>query len=166
FQPSSTFLRDATMTAHPPGASANAIADKKRRKIKDDETAKDDKPSKVVIWRRRWTKWSDSAVYGMASNGSVFWFLKISNDSKWSEHVVTARDNHFEHPLGLLVHIFRRADLTSPTHSKESSIQSYDREETNGAAGALAIDEDVEIQAALTSQKFVFRLIYHTACYT
>ncbi|KAJ5210784.1 hypothetical protein N7472_000923 [Penicillium cf. griseofulvum] len=46
FQPSSTFLRDATMTAHPPGASANAIADKKRRKIKDDETAKDDKPSK------------------------------------------------------------------------------------------------------------------------
>ncbi|KAJ5210785.1 hypothetical protein N7472_000924 [Penicillium cf. griseofulvum] len=91
----------------------------------------------------------------MASNGSVFWFLKISNDSKWSEHVVTARDNHFEHPLGLLVHIFRRADLISPTHSKESSIQSYDREETNGAAGALAIDEDVEIQAALTSQNLL-----------
>ncbi|KAJ5422150.1 hypothetical protein N7491_010595, partial [Penicillium cf. griseofulvum] len=152
FQPSSTFLRDATMTAHPLALLPTPLRTRSGQR--------------VVIWRRRWTKWSDSAVYGMASNGSVFWFLKISNDSKWSEHVVTARDNHFEHPLGLLVHIFRRADLISPTHSKESSIQSYDREETNGAAGALAIDEDVEIQAALTSQKFVFRLIYHTACYT
>ena len=26
----------------------------------------------------------DSTVYGMASNGSAFWFLKISNDSKVS----------------------------------------------------------------------------------
>ncbi|OQE16007.1 hypothetical protein PENFLA_c029G02813 [Penicillium flavigenum] len=66
----------------------------------------------------------------MASNGSAFWFLKISNDSKWSEHVVTARDNNFEHALGLLVYLFRRAALTSPTHSKESSAQSHNREES------------------------------------
>ncbi|KAJ5186783.1 hypothetical protein N7449_009777 [Penicillium cf. viridicatum] len=45
----------------------------------------------------------DSTVYGMASNGSGFYFLKISNNSKWSERVVSVRDGHFEEPLGLLV---------------------------------------------------------------
>ncbi|KAJ5507202.1 hypothetical protein N7527_009345 [Penicillium freii] len=62
----------------------------------------------------------DSTVYGMASNESAFWFLKIWNDPKWSEHIVTARDNNFEHALGLLVYLFRRAGLTSPAHLKES----------------------------------------------
>ncbi|KAJ5932696.1 hypothetical protein N7516_007185 [Penicillium verrucosum] len=83
----------------------------------------------------------------MASNGSAFWFLKISNDSKWSEHVVTVRDNNYERALGLLVYLFRRAAFRSPTHSKESSAQSHDREESDGPVGALgAINEDVEMK--------------------
>ncbi|KAJ5979361.1 hypothetical protein N7501_002703 [Penicillium viridicatum] len=72
----------------------------------------------------------DSTVYGMASNGSAFWLLKIPNDSKWSGHIVTARDNNFEHAVGLLFYLFRRAGLTSPTHLKESSAQSHNREDS------------------------------------
>ncbi|KAJ6150459.1 hypothetical protein N7471_001658 [Penicillium samsonianum] len=49
----------------------------------------------------------DCTVYGMASNGLTFSFLKISNDSKWSEHVVSVRDGRFEAPLCLLVNMVR-----------------------------------------------------------
>ncbi|KAJ5200019.1 hypothetical protein N7491_009182 [Penicillium cf. griseofulvum] len=96
--------------------------------------------------RKRFPK-RESTVYGMATDGTMFWFFKISDDSKWSQHVVPAPENHYESVFGLLVYLFRRAALASPTHSKESSAQSYEREETEETSGALAaIYEDVEMK--------------------
>ncbi|CAI7629571.1 unnamed protein product [Penicillium glandicola] len=85
-------------------------------------------------------------LYGTASNGSLFWFLKISNDSKWSEYVFSIRDNHFEGPLGLLVYMFRRAAIMSPAHSKESSRQTHTQDESSETTKAMGAIEDLVME--------------------
>ncbi|KAJ5796219.1 uncharacterized protein N7518_004759 [Penicillium psychrosexuale] len=61
----------------------------------------------------------------MAYTGSVWHFLKISHDSKWSEFAVVGRRGAFEYPFGLLVWMLRRAAAISPAHSKETSAETY-----------------------------------------
>ncbi|KAJ5800478.1 uncharacterized protein N7518_002546 [Penicillium psychrosexuale] len=68
----------------------------------------------------------NATVYRMASNGSMFWFFKISNDSQVSSRIFVDEEGGYEQPLGLLVYLFRRAVVTSPTHSKQTSSQTYD----------------------------------------
>ncbi|KAJ5143156.1 uncharacterized protein N7515_001943 [Penicillium bovifimosum] len=63
--------------------------------------------------------------HGLATNGVAFHFLKISNASRWSEHIMTLRSSEIGKPLGILVHMFCRAALMSPTHSKECSHESH-----------------------------------------
>ncbi|OQE15584.1 hypothetical protein PENFLA_c031G00362 [Penicillium flavigenum] len=88
----------------------------------------------------------DCTVYGMASNGSWFAFLKISHNSKWSEHVVNVCGGNFELPLGIPVYMLRRA-IMSPTHSKESSGQSHTQEGSDEINQALTtVDEDIEME--------------------
>ncbi|CAI7629675.1 unnamed protein product [Penicillium glandicola] len=72
----------------------------------------------------------------------MFSFLKVSNDSKWSEHVVSIWDGHFEEPLGLLVYILRRAAIMSPAHSKESSRQTHTQDESSETTKATGIIEE------------------------
>ncbi|CDM27677.1 hypothetical protein DTO006G1_7785 [Penicillium roqueforti] len=64
-------------------------------------------------------------VYGMAYTGSVWHFLKISHDSKWSEFAVVGRQAALEQPFGLLVWMLRKAATISPAHSKETSAETY-----------------------------------------
>ncbi|KAJ5348899.1 uncharacterized protein N7506_002152 [Penicillium brevicompactum] len=72
---------------------------------------------------REWKEFSKSncTVYGFACNGTIFWFLKISNESKWSEYLVSVRTGDYSQPLGLMVHMFRRAIVMSPAHPKPFS---------------------------------------------
>ncbi|KAJ5955428.1 hypothetical protein N7501_009707, partial [Penicillium viridicatum] len=65
-------------------------------------------------------------VYGMASTGDTWTFLKISNDSKWAEYPVAGRQGHLEKPFGLLVWMLKRAAALSPSHSKETSAETDD----------------------------------------
>ncbi|KGO74162.1 hypothetical protein PITC_022200 [Penicillium italicum] len=65
-------------------------------------------------------------VYGMASTGDTWTFLKISNDSKWVEYPVAGRQGHLEKPFGLLVWMLKRAAALSPSHSKETSAETDD----------------------------------------
>ncbi|KGO74550.1 hypothetical protein PITC_098890 [Penicillium italicum] len=69
--------------------------------------------------RRQNLKKKDCAVYGLVADDQVFWFLKISHDSKWSERVVIARHQNYDKVLGMLVYFFQKAAAMSP-HSKES----------------------------------------------
>ncbi|KAJ5572365.1 hypothetical protein N7535_006025 [Penicillium sp. DV-2018c] len=87
----------------------------------------------------------DCAVYGLATNGVAFHFLKISNASRWSEHIVTLRSCEIGKPLGILVHMFCRAALMSPTHSKESSHQSHCQEGSGDSALLKTLHEDEEM---------------------
>ncbi|KAJ5757122.1 uncharacterized protein N7511_007304 [Penicillium nucicola] len=66
-------------------------------------------------------------VYGMASTGETWTFLKISNDSKWTEHPVAGRHGHLEKPFGLLVWTLKRAAALSTSHSKETSAGTDDK---------------------------------------
>ncbi|KAJ5940689.1 hypothetical protein N7516_000857 [Penicillium verrucosum] len=68
--------------------------------------------------RRQKLKRKDCTIYGLVADDQVFWFLKISQDSKWSERVVTARHRDYEKVLGMLVYFFEKAAAMSP-HSKE-----------------------------------------------
>ncbi|KOS42954.1 hypothetical protein ACN38_g6180 [Penicillium nordicum] len=68
--------------------------------------------------RRQKLKRKDCTIYGLVADDQVFWFLKISHDSKWSERVVTARHRDYEKVLGMLVYFFEKAAAMSP-HSKE-----------------------------------------------
>ncbi|KGO50319.1 hypothetical protein PEX2_026420 [Penicillium expansum] len=69
--------------------------------------------------RRQKLKNKDSTIYGLVSDDQVFWFLKISHDSNWSERVIIARHQDHEKVLGMLVYFFQKAAAMSP-HSKES----------------------------------------------
>ncbi|KAJ5826579.1 hypothetical protein N7447_003342 [Penicillium robsamsonii] len=64
-------------------------------------------------------------VYGMAYTGSVWHFLKISHDSKWSQFAVVGRRAALEQPFGLMVWMLRKAAVISPAHSKETSAETY-----------------------------------------
>ncbi|KAJ6185487.1 hypothetical protein N7519_006788, partial [Penicillium mononematosum] len=54
-----------------------------------------------------------------ASDGYDFVFLKIDNDSKWSDYKTTTRDGNYDEILGVLVRMFTKAAMMSPTHSKQ-----------------------------------------------
>ncbi|KAJ5543602.1 hypothetical protein N7535_006026 [Penicillium sp. DV-2018c] len=94
--------------------------------------------------RKRFPK-RDCTVYGLATNGVAFPFLKISNASRWSEHIVTLRSCEIGKPLGILVHMFCRAALMSPTHSKESSHESHCQEGSEDSVLLETLDEDEEM---------------------
>ncbi|KAJ6152247.1 hypothetical protein N7497_006566 [Penicillium chrysogenum] len=96
--------------------------------------------------RKKLTK-RDCTVYGMASNGVGFSFLKISHDSKWSGYMVGEHPPKFELPLGILVYMLRQAAIMSPTHSKEGSAQSHTQEGSDGIDQVLTtVDEDIEME--------------------
>ncbi|KAJ5800481.1 uncharacterized protein N7518_002549 [Penicillium psychrosexuale] len=88
----------------------------------------------------------DATVYGMTSSSEMFSFLKISHDSKWLCRVVLSLEGKYEQPLGLLVHMFRRAALSSPTHSKQGSAQTYDQEDDDTINPLATVNEDLEME--------------------
>ncbi|KZN83420.1 hypothetical protein EN45_105160 [Penicillium chrysogenum] len=89
------------------------------------------------------TKKKDCTIYGIASNGYDFVFLKIDNDSKWSDRKITTRDGNYDEVLGVLVHMFTKAAVMSPAHSKEPPRQQQSSGES--AATKLSVQEDVEM---------------------
>ncbi|KAJ5251626.1 hypothetical protein N7489_002036 [Penicillium chrysogenum] len=78
-------------------------------------------------------------VYGMAYTGSVWHFLKISHDSKWSEFAVVGRQTALEQPFGLLVWMLQKAAAISPARSKETSAETY------GGMGSEEMDIDLAL---------------------
>ncbi|KAJ5209159.1 hypothetical protein N7449_003538 [Penicillium cf. viridicatum] len=73
---------------------------------------------------RRREKKKNCTVYGMTADAQYFFFLKIDEKSRWSVVSVIAFAGEFDHVLGMLVYLLRKAREASPTHSKESSAQS------------------------------------------
>ncbi|KAJ5782164.1 hypothetical protein N7457_003938 [Penicillium paradoxum] len=71
--------------------------------------------------QRKELKKKDCTIYGIASDGYAFTFLKIDNDSKWCDYSMYTRDGNYDQILGLLVHIFTKAAAMSLAHSKQPS---------------------------------------------
>ncbi|KAJ5799920.1 uncharacterized protein N7518_001988, partial [Penicillium psychrosexuale] len=88
----------------------------------------------------------DCTIYGLATTGKTFRFLKISNDSKWSTHVLDFYSCSISRPFGLLVHIFCRAAVMSPAHLKMSSCQSQQQEKSTDSPPLEAVDEDDKME--------------------
>ncbi|KAJ5401085.1 hypothetical protein N7465_011574 [Penicillium sp. CMV-2018d] len=78
-------------------------------------------------------------VHGVTADAHFFYFLKIDEKSRWCVVPVTAVAGKFDHVLGMLVYLLRKAREASATHSKESSAQLYSRE---GSGGSLYASED------------------------
>ncbi|KAJ5487131.1 hypothetical protein N7530_001431 [Penicillium desertorum] len=96
-------------------------------------------------------------VYGMASNGSLFAFLKISHDSK---STLSVRGGNFELPLGIPVYMLRRA-IMSPTHSKESSNQSHTQVGSDEIDQALStVNEDRGHAGRLSLRSLTFLSLF------
>ncbi|KAJ5257379.1 hypothetical protein N7524_008935 [Penicillium chrysogenum] len=93
--------------------------------------------------QRKELKKKDCTIYGIASNGYDFVFLKIDNDSKWSDRKITTRDGNYDEVLGVLVHMFTKAAVMSSTHSNQPSRQQQSSGES--AATTLSVKEDVEM---------------------
>ncbi|KAI1838615.1 hypothetical protein DTO006G1_664 [Penicillium roqueforti] len=88
----------------------------------------------------------DCTIYGLVTTGETFRFLKISNDSKWSTYVLDVYSCSLSRPFGLLVHIFCRAAVMSPAHSKESSCQFHQQEASADSAPLETVDKDDKIE--------------------
>ncbi|KAJ5893575.1 hypothetical protein N7495_005266 [Penicillium taxi] len=80
----------------------------------------------------------DTTVYGIATDTTNFIFLKINNNSEWSQHWVTARLNDFEQVVGILVFFFREASMMSPSHSKRPALP--DKSYSCGSSGLSRIE--------------------------
>ncbi|KAJ5535389.1 hypothetical protein N7527_001643 [Penicillium freii] len=88
---------------------------------------------------RQREKKKNCTVYGVTADAQFFIFLKIDEKSRWSAVSVTAVAGKFDHVLGMLVYLLRKASEASPIHSKESSAQSHAKE---GSGGSLYASED------------------------
>ncbi|KAJ5822291.1 uncharacterized protein N7525_011575 [Penicillium rubens] len=97
----------------------------------------------VIVEAKRELGGMEQALGYMASNGYDFVFLKIDNDSKWSDRKITTRDGNYDEVLGVLVHMFTKAAVMSPAHSKEPPRQQQSSGES--AATKLSVQEDVEM---------------------
>ncbi|KAI2732350.1 hypothetical protein CBS147332_1489 [Penicillium roqueforti] len=73
----------------------------------------------------------DCTIYGLVTTGELSASLRFQ---------MTPR------PFGLLVHIFCRAAVMSPAHSKESSCQSHQQEASADSAHLETVDEDDKIE--------------------
>ncbi|KAJ5458273.1 hypothetical protein N7475_009661 [Penicillium sp. IBT 31633x] len=91
---------------------------------------------------RQREKKKNCTVYGMATDAQAFFFLKIDEKSKWSMVSAVALTGKFNHVLGMLVYLLRKASEASPTHSKQSSAQSHTKE---GSGGSLYATQDYEM---------------------
>ncbi|KAJ5187082.1 hypothetical protein N7449_010076 [Penicillium cf. viridicatum] len=91
---------------------------------------------------RQREKKKNCTVYGMATDTQVFFFLKIDEKSKWSMVSAVAIAGKFNHVLGMLVYLLRKAREASPTHPKQSSAQSHTKE---GSGGSLYATQDYEM---------------------
>ncbi|OQE32446.1 hypothetical protein PENFLA_c001G00717 [Penicillium flavigenum] len=76
------------------------------------------------------------------AEGTWAWwvFLKINNDSEWSEYIVTARLGNYQEVVGLLVHMFRAAATMSPAQSEGTSVQTHPKEAS--AESYMGFDEE------------------------
>ncbi|KAJ6125720.1 hypothetical protein N7523_003340 [Penicillium sp. IBT 18751x] len=72
----------------------------------------------------------DCSVYGVVSDDRHFCFLKINDNSKWSERFLRTRSRDYSEVMGLLVHLFQKGAMISPTHSKESSRKTHINEKS------------------------------------
>ncbi|KAJ5908571.1 hypothetical protein N7495_001253 [Penicillium taxi] len=72
---------------------------------------------------RKRDKKKDIKVFGLASDGVVWHFLKINEKSEWSEKLIAIRDREYKEVLGVLVHFLHQAAVMSPGHSQQSSGQ-------------------------------------------
>ncbi|KAJ5819605.1 hypothetical protein N7474_005196 [Penicillium riverlandense] len=94
----------------------------------------------VVHHQRKKLGKRDSTVYGVTCDDVEFRFLKLNDNSEWSEKHVTAREQQYEQAFGLLVFLMKKALSLSPIHSKESSAQTYDTQGSSHALGSHAED--------------------------
>ncbi|KAK5796002.1 hypothetical protein VI817_005287 [Penicillium citrinum] len=51
----------------------------------------------------------NTAVFGMATDLQIFYFLQVDNDSNWFTHVVISPANDFKRVIPLLTHIILEA---------------------------------------------------------
>ncbi|KAJ5964768.1 uncharacterized protein N7479_004644 [Penicillium vulpinum] len=94
--------------------------------------------------RRKDLMKTDTTVYGVATDGQYFVFLKINNNSEWSEYIISARNNNFQEVIGLLVHIFRTAMTISPLQSEETSLASHSKESSSLSYIEFDAEEEVD----------------------
>ncbi|KAI2702042.1 hypothetical protein DTO012A7_1007 [Penicillium roqueforti] len=90
--------------------------------------------------RRKDLQKKDATVYGVVSDGQCWWFLKINNDSEWSEYIITARHGNYQEVVGILVHMFRTAATMSPAQSEGTSLQTHSKEAS--AESYMEFDEE------------------------
>ncbi|OQE24821.1 hypothetical protein PENFLA_c009G02054 [Penicillium flavigenum] len=90
----------------------------------------------LVYPGRKELKKEDCTIYGIASDGYDFVFLKIDDYSK-----TTTRDGNYDEIIGVLVHMFTKAAVMSPTHSKSHPESSKPRTSLH----KLSVQEDVEV---------------------
>ncbi|KAL2705020.1 hypothetical protein AAEP93_000270 [Penicillium crustosum] len=81
-------------------------------------------------------------VYGVVTDGQYFVFLKINDDSQWSEHIISTRLDNYKEALGLLVHFFHSAAVMSPLQSEKASIQTHSKE--SSSVSYMEFDEEGE----------------------
>ncbi|KAJ5682582.1 hypothetical protein N7462_005747 [Penicillium macrosclerotiorum] len=104
----------------------------------------------MVLRLRKDQHRQDCTVYGMSADGETFWFLKINNDSQWSQHIVNIYNENYEQVFGLLEYFLRKASLMSSSHSKESSNQVHEKEGSGSSARTIYLPEDEDIAMELT----------------
>ncbi|CRL20975.1 unnamed protein product [Penicillium camemberti] len=71
-------------------------------------------------------------------------FLKVNNDSEWSEHLVPARLGNYQEVLGFLVHMFRTAATMSPVQSEKISVQTHSKESSGDPYMGFDVDAEEE----------------------
>ncbi|KAJ5450671.1 uncharacterized protein N7458_007120 [Penicillium daleae] len=96
------------------------------------------------------------AVYGFASDDEEFCFLKINDNSQWSECHLQVRTGDYSQVLGMLVHIFRQAAIASPLQSKEPSQYTHSRESTqHGRSKDSSRQSEPTIRESLEEDTFM-----------
>ncbi|KAJ5967220.1 hypothetical protein N7501_003468 [Penicillium viridicatum] len=94
--------------------------------------------------RRKDLQKVDSTVYGVVSDGQCWVFLKINNDSEWTEHMIPTRLGNYQEVLGLLMHMFRTAATMSPIQSEKTSVQTHSKESSGGSYMGFDVDAEEE----------------------
>ncbi|KAJ5903346.1 hypothetical protein N7504_005729 [Penicillium tannophilum] len=77
----------------------------------------------MIHQMRKEARKQDCTVYGLQAHNTSFCFLKLDDQSRWSQYQFPVVDGDYSKVLGILVYIMLKATEATPTHSQGSSWQ-------------------------------------------